>query len=67
MSVFRSTWFDQPLSERVRLRRSTALLAVVFVGLGVLFVHTREDPDADPPDRVVIVPTTSESADPTTT
>ena len=65
MSVFKPAWFDHPLSERVRVRRSTALLAVGFVGLVLLYVHTHPDPDADPPERVVVVATTS--TDPTTT
>jgi hypothetical protein len=67
VSVLTSEWFDHALSERLRVRRSTALIAVIFVGLGLVFVQTRPEPDADPPERVLILPTTSASTDPTTT
>lgn len=59
MGAFKLERLERPVSEHIRVRRSTVLLAVCFVGLGVVYVHTRPDPDDDPPERVVVVATTS--------
>jgi hypothetical protein len=65
VSPFKAEWLNDPVSERVRVRRSTALLAIGFVALGLVYLHTHPDPDADPPERVVVAATTT-STDPTT-
>jgi hypothetical protein len=59
MSVGPLDWLDRPVSRRITMRRSTALLTVAFIGLGAVFVQTRPDPAEDPPDVVVVVPTTT--------
>lgn len=54
MSVVTSGWLGQPISHRVGMRRSTAILLVVFVGLGLLYLEVRT-----PLPSVAVVPNTT--------
>jgi hypothetical protein len=46
MTLLTSGWYGRPVSHRVRWRRSTVLLLVSFVLLGILYLQVR--PAADP-------------------
>lgn len=61
-----TTWLEAPVGDRGRVRRSTALMFVSFLGLGALLVHTRseEEVDGDRSPPVVVASTTSVGAMP---
>ena len=59
MSIITSGWLSQPIGGRVRLRRSTAILLVAFIGLGLLYLRVRTPAAGQEPSRIVVVTTTT--------
>ena len=45
MTLITSEWYRQPVSRRLRMRRSTAILLALFLGLGAVYLATRPDPE----------------------
>jgi hypothetical protein len=59
MSLLTSGWLAKPAGSKVRLRRSTIILLVMFFALGALYLQIRTTDGTDQPGPVVIVtPTT---------
>ena len=58
MSLITSGWLGRPASSKVRVRRSTVILILAFLGLGALYLQIRTD-DIDQRVPIVVLSTTT--------
>lgn len=57
-------WFRRGVGGRLRVRRTTVLMAVAFVGLGMLYLEVRSEPtDVQPVLPIFYEPTTTTDAE----